>query len=69
VVLIDEATQALEAVRVYFSSDNGPKPNSVSMLGVLDTYSQSEKIDSRWGSYAIAAHNSLYRQGWEGEKE
>ena len=60
-VVIDEATQALEAVSLSLPGRRGSL-HSAYLLGLLDPHFQSQEIDSSWRSDATSSYDTLPRR-------
>ena len=62
VIIIDEATQAMEAVRCHSSSLCAPRLNRT-LKGLLDPDSQGQKANHRRRSNATTPNNSVTQSG------
>jgi len=58
VVIIDEATQAVEAVGSGFVGMTIGE--MITVIGLLDSYLQGEEVDTGWGSNATSAYHSFH---------
>jgi len=58
VVIIDEATQAVEAVGSGFIRMTIGK--MITFIGLLDSYLQGEEVNTGWRSNATSAYHSFH---------